>query len=553
MNRLQSWLSRCPAACGWWFWLVVGIVLAADPVTTHAQMFLASDPNPKFRVGPLFIRARVEDQNREHGCALVTVAWDIVPADDTADPADPELYPKRDLYLVWPGELLGIPTANKAPLEPRGRKLEDEVKEMLPERLRRDFHPHLTDSVLLMTRPRTTMGQESSSQPGDGVRLVPDRGSCAVTGQDSASEAIRVPFVTFTLVRNATANGRAGANPSATHSQATFLTLLSRSLTPFGGGEARTDPRESRRESRPVTVIRIPWTEKKNDALWRLRFAVKELITDKPASWFEEAFRGDRHVASVSFGDVGSMALYNLYLAGRDRVVRLGHEFSQLSITFSDRDHLIVDEIAPATARRRPGEWRRNSESVALAIAGSDGFVPHVLEVQFSYFRGWLAWRPLVVPLLFLVAGNFLGPLVGTAVKRAARTVRARIQVGRVIDDPRRRQTGTVVARDTIARILPGETTYDDVVKLCGAGAEEQHRLGPKEQRILFYRGQRLVPHRGRTIIGWVTTVSHWETEHHELEVVFEQERVVDIQARMRRCRALEPTLVTAGGGQESW
>jgi hypothetical protein len=52
----------------------------------------------------------------------------------------------------------------------------------------------------------------------------------------------------------------------------------------------------------------------------------------------------------------------------------------------------------------------------------------------------------------------------------------------------------------------------------------------------VIYRGQRMVPHRGRRF-GWFATVSHWDVEHHEVQIDFEQERVRDIQARIRRTR----------------
>jgi hypothetical protein len=35
--------------------------------------------------------------------------------------------------------------------------------------------------------------------------------------------------------------------------------------------------------------------------------------------------------------------------------------------------------------------------------------------------------------------------------------------------------------------------------------------------------------------------VSHWDVEHHEVQIDFEQDRVRDIQARIRRTRA-QPT-----------
>ena len=50
-----------------------------------------------------------------------------------------------------------------------------------------------------------------------------------------------------------------------------------------------------------------------------------------------------------------------------------------------------------------------------------------------------------------------------------------------------------------------------------------------------------LVPHHGRRF-GWFATVSHWDVEHNEVQIEFEQDRVRDIQARIRRTRAQPST-----------
>ena len=40
--------------------------------------------------------------------------------------------------------------------------------------------------------------------------------------------------------------------------------------------------------------------------------------------------------------------------------------------------------------------------------------MPQTLKVQFSYFQGMLAWRPILISLLFLVLGNLMGALMFT-------------------------------------------------------------------------------------------------------------------------------------------
>src|SRR5262249_45946073 len=109
-----------------------------------------------------------------------------------------------------------------------------------------------------------------------------------------------------------------------------------------------------------------------------------------------------------------------------------------------------------------------------------------------------------------------------------------RVHVGR--SETRSRQSGTIPSRGTLEQIRPGETSYEEVLRLCGPHAEEQERLPPGAARTLVYRGQRVVPHR-RRLLGWFATVSHWDVEDHEVQIDFEHDRVSDVQARVRRSR----------------
>ena len=85
--------------------------------------------------------------------------------------------------------------------------------------------------------------------------------------------------------------------------------------------------------------------------------------------------------------------------------------------------------------------------------------------------------------------------------------------------------------------ILPGRTTEADVLGLCGPPDEERNRRGPGPERILVYRAVRRLP-RTRLALGRLTTVRHWEEEHHELEIELEAGRVSAVQSRIRRVRA---------------
>jgi hypothetical protein len=113
--------------------------------------------------------------------------------------------------------------------------------------------------------------------------------------------------------------------------------------------------------------------------------------------------------------------------------------------------------------------------------------------------------------------------------------------VGRVLfwranDQPQVKQQGAVLDQETVQRIVPGVTTYDEVLRLCGPDVEEQSRLTAPERRRLVYRGRRVVPQRRRAF-GWLATVAHWDVEQHEVDIELERDVVSDVQARVTRSR----------------
>jgi hypothetical protein len=55
-------------------------------------------------------------------------------------------------------------------------------------------------------------------------------------------------------------------------------------------------------------------------------------------------------------------------------------------------------------------------------------------------------------------------------------------------------------------------------------------------RRILRYRGQRLVPQRSWRV-GKLSHVRRWDMETHEVDVEIQNDRVADVQARVRRSR----------------
>jgi hypothetical protein len=232
--------------------------------------------------------------------------------------------------------------------------------------------------------------------------------------------------------------------------------------------------------------------------------------------------------------------MFPLYFENRDRVLRLAEEPSQIMIVFAQSDRLKIDQLSPPAAVRRASESQASTEVVSLFLEPGMGLTPQVLTVQFGYFTGFQAWMPIVIPTLFFVLGNLAAPIIRAGAQWVGRSVAARVHVGRVTDGPPGKASGVVIPPQTLARIVPGETPYEDVVRLCGPPAEEHEQLGTPRRRTLVYRGRLIVPQRRRTF-GWLATVSQWHLENHEVEIDVEGDRVRDLQARVTRSRLASP------------
>ena len=284
------------------------------------------------------------------------------------------------------------------------------------------------------------------------------------------------------------------------------------------------------------TFIKIPWTPELADplVLANLTMPMKDLITPRTANWLEELFWGRRWVLTVSSGSVGSLALYSMYFEHRDRVVRLAPDVSLLLASFADADHLRIEEINPGTATRRGSRVRAGTEVVSLTLGPSEGVVPQVLKVQFNYFSGRIAWRPILVSAALLLLGNLAGIFMFG--QQFGGVLRRRLHIGSARGDKATRQQGVVLSPETLGALRPGESTYADVVRLCGRPEEETDELRSSPRRSLVYRGRRTIPER-RLNLGWVATVNGWNAEDHEVVILLEGDRVRDVQSRVRRFR----------------
>lgn len=288
----------------------------------------------------------------------------------------------------------------------------------------------------------------------------------------------------------------------------------------------------------PATLIRIPWDPRMlNRAfLMKLTFPTKGLLKDKPRTWTERTFWGERHRLTLSFNEVRHRAMFPMYFEHRDRIIRLSEDPAQLLMDFADSPHLKVDELSPPSARRQLSETRDQTDTVSLYLDRSEGLTPQVLTVQFGYFTGLQSWAPILIPLGFFVAGNIGGVLIRTVAERLSKRWAGRVGFWRKQAQPARRQTGVILDRETLAKISPGVTTYQHVLELCGHDVEERVTLAAPDRKTLVYRGHRVIP-RHRRLAGVLAAVTHWDVEDHEVEIVVDRDVVRDVQAHIRRSR----------------
>jgi hypothetical protein len=161
--------------------------------------------------------------------------------------------------------------------------------------------------------------------------------------------------------------------------------------------------------------------------------------------------------------------------------------------------------------------------------------MPQMLKVQFSYFAGAIAWRPIGVSLVLLALGNLAGFIFLS--RDVGRLLRRRLHVRRRVEPEFARLTGPPLPRAVAEEIVPGRTTEAEVLQRCGPPDEERNRRGPGAQRALIYRATRRLPSTRRAL-GRLTTVDHWEEEHYEMEIEVESGRVSSVESRIRRARA---------------
>jgi hypothetical protein len=293
--------------------------------------------------------------------------------------------------------------------------------------------------------------------------------------------------------------------------------------------------------SAPATLVRIPWTQRLVNRAWlmNLRLVTRGMLKPKPATWVERTLWGQRYRLAMSFHDVRQRAVFPIYFWNRERVVRLSDDPSQLIVNFAMASRLKIDEMYPQSAQRRLSESQEDTDVVSLFLDRGEGLTPQAVAVQFGYFSGLQSWAPVLIPIIFFTLGNLAGPLIRVLATWGGRALSARVAFGRT-GRGLPMESGVVAARETVARIVPGETRYAEVLRILGPQPEEHEQLGAPDRKTLIYRGRRIVPHRRRRLL-WFSTVAGWDVEHHEVEIAVDREVVADVQARVRRTHPASP------------
>lgn len=289
--------------------------------------------------------------------------------------------------------------------------------------------------------------------------------------------------------------------------------------------------------SPPATWIRIPASRTLSDpdVMMEVELQSPLLAKRKLASWAERWLLGERWLLVLSFNEARGRPLFRMYLDHRDRALRLGDAPAEITVNFPSADRLKIDSVYPPTANRALSETLERTEVVSMYLDPTEG-TPQRLSVQYGYFSRTQATAVLVVPLLILALGYAIGPLIGRLALALADRFVGRVHWARWNGAPRKRQSGVMLSHDVLARIRPGQTTYEDVLRLCGPDAEVTEKFPASGRRTLVYRG-RLERPQTRRLIGWLTTVHHVEVERHEVVIEFEDDVVRDIQADIRRSR----------------
>jgi hypothetical protein len=286
-----------------------------------------------------------------------------------------------------------------------------------------------------------------------------------------------------------------------------------------------------------ATYVRIPWNPRLVNQAWLMsvQLTARGLVKPKPTTWLGRTVSGSRSTLALGFNDVGTPAMFSMYYWQRDNVLPVTSP-ARLVANFARADHLAIDQLFPPAARRETSPSRPGTDVVSLFLTADEGLTPQVLRVEFGYFSRLQSWGPVLIPALFFALGNALGGIMRGVAEQMYRRLSGWLQLGRYRASAAGLDTGTVIPRERLAAIVPGETRYEDVLRLCGADVEEREDYAAPRRKTLIYRGRRDVPHR-RWAWSWLAAVSYWNVERHEVEIAVDDGIVQNIQVRVGRAR----------------
>ena len=287
-----------------------------------------------------------------------------------------------------------------------------------------------------------------------------------------------------------------------------------------------------------ATWIRIPWTPQMANVTYMMSLLMRVggVIKPRQLHWYESVFTGERHQFSLSFNEVRDRPIFPMYAEHRDRAIRLAEAPAELVVHFTHAEQLRIEQVYPPTSIRRLSETLESTEVVSLFMGSAEGIVPQHMTVQFGYFSRLQGLMIVLIPLLLLAAGPALGPAIG----RAMPGLLARVRLYLGGSGVRPRAGGVVLGPETLNRIVPGKTSREEVLRLCGTEVEEEERLEQPDHRVLVYRGWRAVP-RTRRRMRWVATVEAWEIIAQETRIELERDVVKGVRVRIRRSRGPNP------------
>ena len=157
----------------------LALLLCLLPGAARGQVFIASRPDPDFRIGPLFVSASVKPADVEAAPMhplTVTVSWSLV-----LPPRGKAAAVAQDLFLMWPGEVAGTPGA--AGIDPAlVRRLADA-----------GFHPKESGRLRFTARRRTDLGTSAGFVPLGEAPFVTFAREGGPAGARGAS-FIRIPW-----------------------------------------------------------------------------------------------------------------------------------------------------------------------------------------------------------------------------------------------------------------------------------------------------------------------------------------------------------------------